>query len=140
MTSTNKAVFTRLATMADLANIAPLFNAYRQFYEQADDLALATAFIQERLTNAESVIILALDDAQTGGTLAVQQHGRPQKGGHGTAGHAREYCAGLRFSAYMGEGFVRCPQVPAGSTRGRTFSPAQQLPPQVSTTLPRDAI
>jgi ribosomal protein S18 acetylase RimI-like enzyme len=65
MTSTNKAVFTRLATLADLASIAPLFNAYRQFYEQADDLAVATAFIQERLVKAESVIILALDDAQT---------------------------------------------------------------------------
>jgi ribosomal protein S18 acetylase RimI-like enzyme len=65
MTSTNKAVFTRLATLADLASIAPLFNAYRQFYERADDLAVATAFIQERLVKAESVIILALDDAQT---------------------------------------------------------------------------
>jgi ribosomal protein S18 acetylase RimI-like enzyme len=65
MTSTNKAVFTRLATLADLASIAPLFNAYRQFYEQADDLAVASAFIQERLAKAESVIILALDDAQT---------------------------------------------------------------------------
>jgi ribosomal protein S18 acetylase RimI-like enzyme len=65
MISTNKAVFTRLATLADLASIAPLFNAYRQFYEQADDLAVATAFIQERLVKAESVIILALDDAQT---------------------------------------------------------------------------
>jgi ribosomal protein S18 acetylase RimI-like enzyme len=64
MTSTNKAVFTRLATLADLASIAPLFNAYRQFYEQADDLALATAFIQERLAKAESVIILTLDTAQ----------------------------------------------------------------------------
>jgi ribosomal protein S18 acetylase RimI-like enzyme len=64
MTSTNKAVFTRLATLADLASIAPLFNAYRQFYEQADDLTVATAFIQERLAKAESVIILALDEAQ----------------------------------------------------------------------------
>lgn len=62
MTSINKAVFTRLATLADLTNIAPLFNAYRQFYEQAGDLALATSFIQNRLANAESVIILALDD------------------------------------------------------------------------------
>jgi ribosomal protein S18 acetylase RimI-like enzyme len=57
-------ITTRLATLADLASIAPLFNAYRQFYEQADDLALATTFIQERLAKAESVIILALDGAQ----------------------------------------------------------------------------
>jgi ribosomal protein S18 acetylase RimI-like enzyme len=64
MTSTNKAVFTRLATLADLASIAPLFNAYRQFYEQADTVAVATTFIHDRLANAESVIILALDGAQ----------------------------------------------------------------------------
>jgi ribosomal protein S18 acetylase RimI-like enzyme len=64
MTSTNKAVFTRLATLADLASIAPLFNAYRQFYEQADNLAVATTFINDRLANAESVIILALDGTQ----------------------------------------------------------------------------
>jgi ribosomal protein S18 acetylase RimI-like enzyme len=71
MTSRKNAIFTRLATRADLASIAPLFNAYRQFYEQADDLALATAFIQERLANAESVIILALDDAQNDTQKAV---------------------------------------------------------------------
>ena len=65
MTSTKNTIFTRPATLADLASIAALFNAYRQFYEQADDLALAAAFIQNRLSNAESVIILALDDAQT---------------------------------------------------------------------------
>ncbi len=64
MKSVTNPIFTRLATLADLASIAPLFNAYRQFYEQADDLKAATAFIQERLANAESVIILALDDAQ----------------------------------------------------------------------------
>jgi ribosomal protein S18 acetylase RimI-like enzyme len=64
MISTKTAIFTRLATLADLTSIAPLFNAYRQFYEQADDLAGAGAFIQERLAKAESVIVLALDDAQ----------------------------------------------------------------------------
>lgn len=64
MTSVTSPVNTRVAILADLARIAPLFNAYRQFYEQADDLAAATAFIQERLAKAESVIILALNDAQ----------------------------------------------------------------------------
>jgi ribosomal protein S18 acetylase RimI-like enzyme len=71
MTSTKSTIFTRLATLEDLPYIAPLFNAYRQFYEQADDLALATGFIQERLANAESVIILALDDAQNDTQKAV---------------------------------------------------------------------
>jgi ribosomal protein S18 acetylase RimI-like enzyme len=64
MTSTNPAILTRLATLADLASIAPLFNAYRQFYEQADDLDVATSFVHDRLAKAESVIILAIDDAQ----------------------------------------------------------------------------
>jgi ribosomal protein S18 acetylase RimI-like enzyme len=63
-TPKNTPIVTRLATLPDLASIAPLFNAYRQFYEQADDLAVATAFIQERLVKAESVIILAIDDVQ----------------------------------------------------------------------------
>jgi ribosomal protein S18 acetylase RimI-like enzyme len=64
-TPQTNSIITRLATLADIASIAPLFNTYRQFYEQADNLAVATAFIQERLAKAESVIILALDDAQT---------------------------------------------------------------------------
>jgi ribosomal protein S18 acetylase RimI-like enzyme len=63
--SVHEPVLARLATLADLASIAQLFNAYRQFYEQVDDLAMATDFIQERLAKAESVIILALDDVQT---------------------------------------------------------------------------
>ena len=54
---------TRVATLADLATIAPLFDAYRQFYEQPSDLALATRFIRERLQNEESVILLACDEA-----------------------------------------------------------------------------
>jgi hypothetical protein len=34
MIPTQTSILTRLATLADLASIAPLFNAYRQFYEQ----------------------------------------------------------------------------------------------------------
>ena len=40
---------TRIARSTDVDVVAPLFNAYRQFYEQADDLRLAAAFIRERL-------------------------------------------------------------------------------------------
>jgi ribosomal protein S18 acetylase RimI-like enzyme len=53
---------TRMATLADLNTIAPLFDAYRQFYAQPSDLALATRFIRERIQNAESVILLACDE------------------------------------------------------------------------------
>lgn len=52
---------TRLATWADLNAVASLFDAYRQFYAQAPDLALATAFIRARMAANESVILLALD-------------------------------------------------------------------------------
>jgi len=56
-------VQTRIATLDDLDVIAPLFDAYRQFYEQAPDLALATRFIHDRLKNQESVILLASVDS-----------------------------------------------------------------------------
>ncbi|MEY4562803.1 MAG: hypothetical protein RLZZ618_2080 [Pseudomonadota bacterium] len=50
-----------IATLADLDQVAPLFNAYRQFYEQPADLALARRFIAERLVRDESVILLAVN-------------------------------------------------------------------------------
>lgn len=56
-------VQTRLATVADVDVIAPLFDAYRQFYEQAPDLVLARAFIDARLRNDESVVLQAFDEA-----------------------------------------------------------------------------
>lgn len=52
----------RRATLADAEAIAPLFDLYRQFYEQAPDAALASAFIHGRLANDESVIFIAEDD------------------------------------------------------------------------------
>lgn len=52
--------FVRRAALADLELIVPLFDAYRQFYEQAQDLALARTFLRERLERDQSVIFLAL--------------------------------------------------------------------------------
>ncbi len=52
----------RQAGPADVARVAPLFDAYRQFYRQAADLALAEAFVAERLAREESVIFLAERD------------------------------------------------------------------------------
>jgi ribosomal protein S18 acetylase RimI-like enzyme len=49
----------RQASAADIELVAPLFDAYRQFYAQPSDLDLARAFIAERLTRGESVIFLA---------------------------------------------------------------------------------
>ena len=50
-----------VATKADVAAVAHLFDAYRQFYEYPPDLALASRYIAERIEKAESVILLAQD-------------------------------------------------------------------------------
>jgi ribosomal protein S18 acetylase RimI-like enzyme len=49
----------RQAGLADIDRVAPLFDQYRQFYEQPSDPALSRAFIHERLALLESVIFLA---------------------------------------------------------------------------------
>ncbi|MGH8121835.1 MAG: GNAT family N-acetyltransferase [Rudaea sp.] len=51
----------RQATIHDLDKIAPLFDAYRQFYRQPADVELALRFLRERFAHHESVILLALD-------------------------------------------------------------------------------
>jgi len=56
-------IFVRRASVADLDRIAPLFDAYRQFYGQAQDLALAREFLRERLEQDQSIIFLAIDVA-----------------------------------------------------------------------------
>jgi GNAT superfamily N-acetyltransferase len=50
----------RRATVADVELIAPLFDAYRQFYRASSDLDLARTFIRERLEKSESIIFIAL--------------------------------------------------------------------------------
>ena len=49
----------RRATPGDVDAVAALFDAYREFYRQASDLAGARAFIGERLARGESVVFLA---------------------------------------------------------------------------------
>lgn len=51
----------RLATAADVDRVAPLFDAYRQFYGLAPDLALCRQYLAERLGRDESVVLLAAD-------------------------------------------------------------------------------
>jgi len=53
---------TRRATLDDLDALAPLFDAYRRFYEQPGDVALASAFLHARLERGESVILVAEGD------------------------------------------------------------------------------
>jgi ribosomal protein S18 acetylase RimI-like enzyme len=49
----------RLAALPDLPAVAALFDAYRQFYEQPADAALALQFIGDRMRRQESVILVA---------------------------------------------------------------------------------
>lgn len=55
-------IATRLATAADLDTVAEMFDAYRQFYEQAPDRAAARDFIEQRMARSESVILVAETD------------------------------------------------------------------------------
>lgn len=54
----------RRATSEDIDKLAPLFDAYRQFYEQAPNLELAKSFLSARLRNNESIIFIAEDELQ----------------------------------------------------------------------------
>lgn len=65
------AITTRLATSADLDAVASLFDAYRQFYEQPSDFALARSYLDERIRRKESVIIVA--ENGSGGLVGFTQ-------------------------------------------------------------------
>lgn len=52
----------RQATIHDLDLVAPLFDAYRQFYGKPADAALARDFLRERFGHHESVVFVAIDD------------------------------------------------------------------------------
>ena len=54
----------RQATLVDIDALAPLFDAYRRFYEQPGDVALAGRFLRERLESGESTILVAEADAR----------------------------------------------------------------------------
>nr|XP_061806029.1 uncharacterized N-acetyltransferase YhfO-like [Nerophis lumbriciformis] len=52
------------ATVADVERVAPLFDAYRQFYQQPPDLSGAGAFLRKRLSAAESTLLFAHNEAE----------------------------------------------------------------------------
>jgi GNAT superfamily N-acetyltransferase len=61
----------RQANEDDPDLIAPLFDAYRQFYKQPPDLDLARNFLCDRIHQGESVIFVAID--QDGRALGFTQ-------------------------------------------------------------------
>ena len=57
----------RRATLGDVDTLAPLFDAYRQFYRQPADLERARRFVGERLERSESVVFMAFVDGAAAG-------------------------------------------------------------------------
>lgn len=51
----------RRATLDDLDQLVPLFDAYRQFYGQQSDIIVAKQFLSDRLVRNESVLLIAED-------------------------------------------------------------------------------
>lgn len=61
----------RTATPEDLDAIAPLFDAYRQFFTEKPDLETSRRFLGERLERGESVVLAAFERAQAAGFLQL---------------------------------------------------------------------
>jgi ribosomal protein S18 acetylase RimI-like enzyme len=56
----------RQATLAHLEELSLLFDAYRVFYAQASDIERARNFVQERLTENDTVFFIAVDRSGKG--------------------------------------------------------------------------
>jgi len=61
----------RRALPSDADAVAPLFDAYRQFYERRPDLPLARRFVADRLERDESVIFVAGRDGRAVGFVQL---------------------------------------------------------------------
>jgi ribosomal protein S18 acetylase RimI-like enzyme len=59
------------ANASHTAEVARLFDLYRQFYECDADIDLATAFVRARIENSESVIFLAESGRQALGFVQL---------------------------------------------------------------------
>ena len=59
MTTERASVSIRRATEVDVDLVAPLFDAYRQFYGQAPDLRRACDWLRDRMQRSECVVLVA---------------------------------------------------------------------------------
>lgn len=59
------------AHISDVELIAPLFDAYRQFYGAASDLPAARDFLTQRLSCGESIVLMAIVESEDGGSDTV---------------------------------------------------------------------
>ncbi len=65
------------ATVSDVERIAPLFDAYRQFYGAVPDLAAGRQFLAARLASNESVVLLGLATSSRPSGGSATPHGPP---------------------------------------------------------------
>jgi len=63
----------RPATLADIEQLSPLFDAYRRFYEKPSDLARARQYLHDRIESRESVVLLASAVAVPGQAIGFCQ-------------------------------------------------------------------
>ena len=63
----------RRALASDVDAVAPLFDAYRRFYERPGDVALARRFLSDRLDAGQSVIFVASDGSSACGFTQLYQ-------------------------------------------------------------------
>jgi ribosomal protein S18 acetylase RimI-like enzyme len=68
----------RRATVADVYQLAPLFDGYRQFYRQPSDLAGARGFLAERISREQSVVFFAHASPPNLGTALSEPAGMAQ--------------------------------------------------------------
>lgn len=61
----------RRAATEDIDRLAPLFDAYRQFHDQPADPTLARTFIEQRLRQGDSVLLLATNNEQAVGFVQL---------------------------------------------------------------------
>ncbi len=61
----------RAARLDDVDAVAPLFDAYRRFFTQKQDLDVSRSFLAERLERGESVVLAAFDGAEAAGFLQL---------------------------------------------------------------------
>ncbi|MBW8823775.1 MAG: GNAT family N-acetyltransferase [Xanthomonadales bacterium] len=59
------------ATLDDLDALAPLFDGYRQFYEQPSDIQRAHDWLKARIGQNESVVLLARHDGVPAGFVQL---------------------------------------------------------------------
>lgn len=61
------------AGLGELDAVTPLFDAYRQFYEQPSNVDAAREYLRARLTNDEAVVFLATIEGQPAGFTLLYQ-------------------------------------------------------------------